>query len=147
MKPRRCLHWFGMLAGWCALAVSLGTGCGRLQVKGTVERTLQIDGMGGDNIKSLSYTPTSWQQSVKVLVRTDGPPVDVYLVLERDQAALETQLGNQQAVTVQTLAKAEKVTEKEIEATVPAGNGFAVVLVNNGTKNASVAVKIATEKK
>jgi hypothetical protein len=82
-----------------------------------------------------------------VYVRTDGPAVDVYLVLERDQEALESQLSDQKAVTVQTLAKAEKVTEGEISATVPAGDGFAVVIVNNNTKKASVALKIDTEKK
>jgi hypothetical protein len=144
----RTVTWgVALLVGFLGAVLIVASGCGRLAVRTAVERTLQIDGMGGDNIKSFAVSAATWQQRVKVYVRTDGPAVDVYLVLERDQEALESQLSDQKAVTVQTLAKAEKVTEGEISATVPAGDGFAVVIVNNNTKKASVALKIDTEKK
>lgn len=136
-----------LLVGFWGAALLVAPGCGRLSVRTAVERSLQLDGMGGDNIKSFAVSAASWQQGVKVHVRTDGPAVDVYLVLERDQEALESQLSDQKPVTVQTLAKADKLTEGEISATVPAGNGFAVVIVNNNTKKATVALKIDTEKK
>lgn len=141
----RKAHWLLLGLGMAFMLAAVG--CGRLQVRTTVERDLEVDALGGDNIKSVIVSGTTSQQMVKVLVRTDGAPVDVYVVLERDQEALENQLGNQQQVTVQTLAKSEKIREGQIEATVPAGNGFAVVVVNNGTKKASVSLKVSAERK
>jgi hypothetical protein len=128
----------------CAMLVfALGfTGCGRMAAL-NYEKDMEIEGQG---TKSFTVTAPNKEQKVNVLVRSNGVPLDVYVALEKDLATLERQVTEQKAVTASCLTKKDKVTEGTLEATVPAGASFGVLLVNPGSKKASAAVKIASSK-
>jgi hypothetical protein len=130
---------------WPGLVLLFVLGCGRA---GSVnlERDLEVDPLGGDNIKSIVVPASRSAQKIDVLVRTNAIPVDVYVTLESNLEALQNQLANQQAVTAPVLAKGEKITESQLTASVPAQQAFAVVVVNSGSKKASVSLKIVGSK-
>jgi hypothetical protein len=138
------LRHASMLCTFLTLFVT-AAGCGR-QASLNIEKDIELDGLGGDNIKSTIVSAAQKEQKVSILVRTNAVPVNVFVVLEKDVDVLRGQLENDQTPTVNIIAKKEKLQEGTVEATIPAGSGFAVVLTNRGSKKAEVMLKIGTSK-
>jgi hypothetical protein len=130
-----------------ALALCLGLtmlmpGCGTRPAGLNVEKDVEVEGLSNN---SITVGPVKSEQRISVLVRTSAVPIDVYVVLEKDRQAAMDALAEGKAVS-SPLAKKEKVTEAALDARIPAGNEFAVLLSNPGNKTAKVALKITENK-
>jgi hypothetical protein len=118
-----------------AVAVVLLAGC---QAPFHDARTVQVE-TGG--IKAVIYDAHKKAKKVRVEVHAQGTAVDAYLLLEKDRAAAEEAIAKD-GEPAAALAAAKKVQDGTLEATIPAGSAFAVVVVNRiGSKEASVALK------
>jgi|GEM_PF-7068391 len=126
----------------CFVSLAACAGCGAATAL-NIEKDLEVAALGGDNIKSVIISAPKKDQKVTVLVRTNQVPVNVYMVPERDLDAVQEKLSNQEALATPPLAKLEKSQEGTLEASVTGGTGFAVVVVNPGSKPAKVALKIS----
>ncbi len=118
----------------CFLASAvLLAGCQKLDY----EQTLKME--AGD-VKSFPVDPPRSEQKVTVTVTSTIAPVNVYLVLEKDQEAALKALDHYQK-PVNPLASQEKTQDATLEATVPAKTGY-VVLLAGATKDTEVKIKI-----
>src|SRR5271157_5909354 len=112
----------------CLLALGLlgGSGCQRLND----ERTVTFD---DNNISSITYDGPIWMsEKVSVHVSSPGAPVTVYLVLEKDYAATEAAVRNEEKGKPPTafLDKKENIEDGSVEGTVPAKSKFAIIVKN-----------------
>jgi hypothetical protein len=101
------------------------------------ERTVAVDQF---DIRSAIYSPARDQQ-VTVEVSSPGAPVNVYVVLEKDRAAVEKSLGDNKK-PANVLASKEKVEQATLEVPIQAKNDFAVVLNGASGKTAQVKLKV-----
>lgn len=92
-------------------------------------------------VKSVLYDVQERAKTVKIVIRSEGEPVDAYLVLEKDRVQLVEQLTNQNKPTG-ALASALRMKETWLAGSIPARSAFAVVLVS--PKDTSVTIQ-ATE--
>jgi hypothetical protein len=90
--------------------------------------------------KSLEFDAPARDQKVAVTVIASGSPVDVYLVLQKDQAAAEKALTLQKHLGI-ALARKEQTENATLEAIIPARNAFAV-LISGARKACEVTVKV-----
>lgn len=116
------------------LLVVTVAGCQRVNT----ERAWQME--QGD-IKSISVDAPRSEQKVLVAVNSASAPVDVYIVLDGDaDAATEALQADRKPA--KALAAQEKVQDVLLDATVPAGKSYKVLVRNNGGKNSDVKVKV-----
>lgn len=104
-----------------------------------VERNVLVESLG---VHEIQIDPPSSQQQVTVMIRSQVP-LDVYLVLEKNRTSVSDQLQRQVKVESGFLDKLENVKEGQLEGTVPAGEGYAVLLSNSSGHDTKVAVKIS----
>jgi hypothetical protein len=126
-RPARWI--FGPLA-----FVLLAAGCQRVNV----EHTVQVE---PEQVKAITIDPPRGDQKVSVTASSPGVPVSVYLVLEKDRQAAIGALENYKT-PANVLASKEKVEQATLEATVPAKNGYAILLTASGGKKADVKLKV-----
>lgn len=132
--PRRLLT---LLFAFLMIATA---GCGR-QGPLNVDRDFEIE---GGEFKQWEIDGPKSDQKINVLLRTSGQKLDLYVVTAGDFAALSEQLGKQATVTAKTLAKKEQVSEGQLEATVPAGQKFYVVVSNPKGKSSKASLKVTS---
>jgi hypothetical protein len=121
--------------GCLLVLVLLGSsGCQRLNH----EATVQVEPTG---VQSTIISAPRSDQKVAVDVSSPGAPVNVYVVLEKDEEAARDALGRQQK-PANVLAGKEKVEQDTLETTIPAGKGFAVLLGSASNKTAQVKLKV-----
>jgi hypothetical protein len=108
-------------------------GCQRLNH----ERTIALE---EGEIRSVEIDAPTRDQTVTVSV-TAGSPVDVFIVLERDEEATKEALSLQKAPNTQLAGKL-KVQDATLEAAIPAKKRFAVLLSGARTKT-DVKLRIA----
>jgi hypothetical protein len=121
------------------LLVALGllvTGCRKQRLD--EESTLTVP--PGEAQSKIVDAPRAEQQ-VTATVSSPGAPVSAYLVLEKNRSAAQDALLNGKR-PANVLDGKDKVEEASLQGTVPAGEEFAVVVSNAGSKNAQVKVKI-----
>jgi hypothetical protein len=125
------------LAG-CLLAAWLLTlvGCQKLRD----ERTVTIDPPGGSH--RITYSGPRSEQKVSVEVSSTGTPVDVYLVLAKDQAEAEKSIETRKP-PANVLDRKEKTTEATLEGTIPAKEDFCVLIY----ATEAATVKVLTKSK
>jgi hypothetical protein len=116
------------------------SGCG--QKSAGVEQDFEMDAVDSD--RHWEFTAPSKEQKVTVLLRSAGVKLDVYVALAGEYPALKDQLERQAIVTAKVLAKKEQITEGQLEATVPAGQSYYVVIGKQTTKSVKASVKITT---
>src|SRR5262245_39603952 len=122
-------------SGLFLLAAALLAGCKGLNV----EREVTVS---PNEVKEVIISEAKKEQKVKVDVKAPAP-VDVYLVLEKDHKAVSDQLVNHKNPSTGVLAQATGVQDKTLEATIPAGNGFAILLMSRGqSKDVVVKLKV-----
>src|SRR5262249_13148325 len=114
----------------------LATGC-RRQVLND-ERTVKLDPAA---VQSFPIDAPIRDEQVKVKVSSPGAPVNVYVVLQKDQTAAEDALEVGKA-PASSLGGKDKVEDATLDATVPAKSPFAVVLGNTSAKTAQVKMTI-----
>lgn len=123
----------GILVG-AALLVT--TGCGPRVLD---EKTFDLE--PGD-AKALTLVDLKKDKKISVEVKSDGAPVDVYLVLEKDEKVGLDGLpyGKKPPNALQSKTKVEKET---LEVTMPENTGLSILIFNSpeNRKKASVAVK------
>jgi hypothetical protein len=109
-------------------------GCSKLHEERTVqvapgeERTLVIDAPKRD-------------QKVQVDFSSPGVAVNVYVLLEKDDQAARKAI-DAGTTSDKMLASQLKAEQGSLQATIPGGNNFLVVVVAASTKTANVTVKI-----
>jgi hypothetical protein len=84
--------------------------------------------------------PTS-SQNVTVEISSDTVPVNVYLVLAKDEQAAQQSLSAGKA-PANVLDQKQKVQTATLSATIPAQNGYMVLVSPTGGKKTMVQVKI-----
>jgi hypothetical protein len=114
------------------LAVTL-VGCQRIDYR----RTIDVD--AGD-VQAIVIDPPRSEQKVTVTATSSSCPVSVYLVLERDQSQARQTMMDYKAPTG-ALAGQEKTQDATLEATIPAKNGFAV-LIGGATRSTQVNLHV-----
>ena len=118
-----------------ALSVVMVQGCQRLNEEQNVT-------LGVGEVKGLSIEPPRSEQKVTVTVTSSASPVDVYVVLDPNRAAVSQSLEKGMAPEAsKVLASQKKVQEASLEATIPAKTAYAVVLAG-ATKDTQVKLKI-----
>ncbi len=117
------------------IALLLLAGCGQ---KLNYESTLQLE--VGD-VQAIAIDPPVKEQKVTVTVTSTASPVDVYLVFAKDKESGKRALLDRKPPAEPLAAKA-KTTDAVLEATIPAGSGF-VVLLGLANKSTSVKLKVS----
>lgn len=126
---------FKLAFGLPAFTLFLIVGCQKVNY----DRTVQVE--PGD-VQVVMIDPPRSAQKVSVVASSPGTPVDVYVVLEKDQEeAKQSLLSGKSPAKDKLLANKQKAEEATLEATVPAKNGFAV-LVSGAKKSTQVKLKI-----
>lgn len=122
----------------CALVVGsllLTGGCQRVHQ----ERTAQVE---PGNVYVLTVDAPRSDQQVTVTAASPGVPINVYLVLEKDVEEARQALDRDKK-PARPLAAQEKTESATLQATVPAQNGYAVVLTSAAGKKAEVKLHLA----
>lgn len=124
----------------CATGIlmSMSSGCGQ---RLNLEKTITVE-PGGVRAPFIVDAPKS-EQKVTVEVSSAEVPVTVQVVTVKDRAKFEKAMedNNLGPDTMTVLSKKEKIKEDTVEAPIPAGQEFAV-LVFGGSKSATVKVKL-----
>jgi hypothetical protein len=108
-------------------------GCQRLND----ERTVQLD---PSEVHRIGYSAPRYSQKVTIQVSSPGVPVSAYLVREQDEQAAKEQMENRKA-PADPLAAKDNAEEFTLEATVPSGTGY-VLLLRTDKKATEVKVKV-----
>jgi hypothetical protein len=116
-----------------AAALLALTGCQKF----SLDKEYELD-VGSD--QTVEVDPPSHEQKVVVTVSSPGVPVTSYLVLKKDVEAARRALETRKA-PADYLARKESAEEATLEGTIPAKNGYAVV-IGGVNKKAKVRVKI-----
>jgi hypothetical protein len=109
-------------------------GCGQ---KLDYETTVDLD---EGQVQSIAIDAPKREQKVSVTVTSSGSPIDVYVALDKDKEAGKQALLDRQK-PAQSLAHKVKTQEANLEATIPANTGFAILL-GGANKNSRVSVKV-----
>jgi hypothetical protein len=128
-----------MLLG-LAVGVVLATGC-PLSQKLDFDGTFEVP--ADSSWKAKIFEGPAADQKVTVTASSPGAPVDVYVVLGKDQQAAQQALetGKAPATVLTSKKKVDQETTLDV-VTVPAKSEFAVLLVPTG-KAAQVKLKVA----
>jgi len=119
-----------------ALAVGLA-GCQKLNV----EKKVSVEGAG---YNELTVDPAKSAQTVAVEFESKGNPVNVYLVLGKDEDAAKGDL-KKGGPPANVVAKLEKSEQGTVEAKVPANEKLLVYLTSSNGKDANVNVKLTNK--
>ncbi|HYT92507.1 MAG TPA: hypothetical protein VEL76_27575 [Gemmataceae bacterium] len=111
------------------------SGCQRLEHEGTYPMKM-------GEIQGIQISAPRGDQKVTVDVSASPAPIDVYVVLEDNRAAVTDKLhGYKEPDAGHILASKKKVDTGTLETTIPAGKAFSVILAG-ATKKTDVKVKI-----
>lgn len=102
------------------LALLVVIGCGQ---RLNVEKTIKLD--VGD-VNEISVDAPSGEQKVSVEVSSSASEINVYVVLEENLAHVKANVQSPDPAKV--LAGKAKIKEETLEATIPAGKKYAVVI-------------------
>jgi hypothetical protein len=117
------------------IVVFTATGCPRY----TTQLTYTI---GAGEVQRINISKPDHAQKINVAVSSPGSPVSVYVILEEHaEAAQRALLMNQEPDLGTVLAHAVKVRDARLEATIPKGQNY-VVLIGGAAKAADVQLKI-----
>jgi hypothetical protein len=126
-------HW--KLVGFIALALAMPA-CR------TVLNADKSFDLGPGEKNTLTIDAASKEQRIKVEVTSTAAPVNVYVFLEKDQQAAETDIRAKKQSS-KVLASQEKTEGVTLEPTIPAGNPTVVLVTSaSSSKTAKVRVKI-----
>ncbi|MGE3807202.1 MAG: hypothetical protein AB7K24_21275 [Gemmataceae bacterium] len=104
------------------------------------EKTVKME--PGDSIAAFIIDPPSSEQTVNLIVSSDGGPVDVYIATVADADAFQKEFAQDSKIpagVVTTKSKVEK--EETLTATIPAKKPYVVILANP-TKATNVKLKL-----
>lgn len=132
----RCIT--GLLLGGAALMLLGLAGCGSVLKD---DRTVTVK--PGEWVK-VDYSAPKKDQMVVIDFTATGGPVSAYLVLEKDIEAAEKAVDTNR-MPANTLAAREKAVSGKLEATIPAGANFVLLVVSSSGKAANVQVKAASQ--
>jgi len=118
----------------CGLALLGSAGCQKLDS----ERSIHLD---AGEVQIIRIGPPRSDQKVTVVVDSPRSSINVYLVLEQDQEEAKQALLLDRKLPQLPLAGKEKTNSATLEATVPARNGFAVML-SGAEKATDVKLKV-----
>ena len=122
----------------CCLGLLLAIGCGqRLEV----EKSEALD-VGATKPIALIDAP-KYEQKIKVEFTSSESPINVYVVLGKDENAVMDELGKADA-KLDIRGKAEKSKAETIDATIPAGKDYGVYL-SGASKKTQVTLKIKSQ--
>src|SRR5437879_5858568 len=124
----------GLRCSFLAILLLVLPGCGQ---KLNYETTVELD---ESQVRSIMIDPPKREQKVSVTVTSSGSPIDVYVVLDKDKEAGKQALLDRRK-PAGSLAGKVKLQEATLEATIPVGTGFAI-LVGWAGKNSQVKVKV-----
>jgi hypothetical protein len=96
--------------------------------------------MEAGDVHLVSFDAPRTEQKVHVQVSSPDVPIDVHVVLQKDQDQARSDVLNYKKPTGSLVSK-EKSREASLDATIPAGSGFAVLLSGAGKKT-PVTVKV-----
>jgi hypothetical protein len=118
-----------------ALVLVLSAGCQKLNYDRSVS-------LASSEVQSILIDAPKRDQKVTVAIASPGVPINAYLVLEQNKDAVQEKLLNQKKPDAgKILASVEKSQDGTLEATVPGGSSFAVV-IGGAAKNTQVQVKV-----
>ncbi len=120
-------------AKWCAvwLLVLMVAGC-----EAKLRDTRSFEVKPGDAGKEYRVDPKASERVLKVTATAEGGPIEVYVYLSKDRDVAENSILAKKDEGI--LAKAVKVQEAELTATIPANEEAAVVVTTGDIKSANV---------
>jgi hypothetical protein len=127
------MQWKWKCAGLLVVVLT-ATGCPKV-----LNQVSDFELKLGDE-KKLTVEAITKEQKVKVALTADVP-VNVYMFLEKDATAAESDINKKKLPSTKVLAMSEKTNDATLEATVPANNAV-VVFITSAGKTANVKVKI-----
>jgi hypothetical protein len=116
-----------------AVVVLMVAGCQKIDYK----RTIDVE--AGD-VQATMFDPPRSEQKVTVTATSSSCRVNLYLVLERDQSQARQTMMDYKSPSG-ALAGQEKTQDATLEATVPAKQGFAV-LIGGASKSTQVQLRV-----
>jgi hypothetical protein len=123
------------LLGTLVLALPAG-GCQPLNY----EKSLSLE---PGSVRPIEISAPSRDQSIKVTVHSDGAPVSVYVVLQKDHEAVQSALlSYKKPDASKILASQENTEDATFDAKIPAKNDYAILVHNGATKGAQVKVTV-----
>jgi hypothetical protein len=90
--------------------------------------------------REMTIEPARAEQKIKVDVSASAP-VSVFVFLAKDQDTVKRDIENRKQPLANVLAREDKVSNKTLEATIPA-DSEAVVFITYATKATKVTVKL-----
>jgi hypothetical protein len=115
------------------------TGCQKASNAPLIDETIDVP---SNETKAKIIDGPRREQKISVTAQASTGSFGIYVVREKDRAALEDKLTNLKPVSSGFLAKKEKSSDATLEAVIPAGEDFAVVLANGGAKPVQVKLKV-----
>ena len=94
-------------------------------------------------IHPVEISAPSRDQNIKVTVSASVAPVSVYVVLQKDREAVEAAILSYKTPDAsKVLASQEKTENATLDAKIPAGSDYAVLVYNGPVKTAQVKITI-----
>ncbi len=122
----------------CLGLIVLASGCGQ---RVSEEKTLEMK--AGEILAPIVLDGPKKEQKVKVEFTSSESPIDVYVILGKDENAILREL-DKAAPKVEAVASKKQSKGETLSATIPAGKDYGVYLTN-ASKNTSVKVKVQSE--
>ena len=116
-----------------------GAGCQKASNAALVDESVEVP---SQQTKAKIIDGPRREQKISVTAQSSAGSFSIYIVPEKEREALEAKLINLKAPTGGILAKKEGTTDATLEATIPAKEDFAVVLLNVGGKSVQVKLKV-----
>lgn len=124
----------GLVVGGAALVVLGLAGCGSVLKD---DRTVSVN---PGEWKAVEYSAPKKEQKVVIDFTATGGPVSAYVVLQKDREAADKAVDANR-MPANTLASRENASSGKLEATIPAGAAFVLLVVNASGKPTDVQVK------
>ena len=117
-----------------ALMLVLLVGCSRTTLN--MSRSIDADNAG----KTYDLEATAAEQTIKVVATAEGGPIDVFIYLTKNKAAVEREIMTTKLVNV--LAEKQNAESVELQAKIPAKEEASVLVRSSTLKKTKASLKI-----
>ena len=117
-----------------ALMLVLLVGCSRTTLN--MSRSIDANNAG----KTYDLEATAAEQTIKVVATAEGGPIDVFIYLTKNKAAVEREIMTTKLVNV--LAEKQNAESVELQAKIPAKEEASVLVRSSTLKKTKASLKI-----
>jgi hypothetical protein len=119
--------------------VLVAAGCQKLSNPALVDETISVPSLES---KSKIIAGPKKDQKVSITAQSAEGNFDLYVVFESDAQRVMDELSEPRPVTGNVLGKKTKTKDVSLDVSIPAGSGFAVIVLNSGPKEVSIKMKV-----